>query len=110
MSVVNTPNTSSDSMHSRRCSAVAEVDAARASWYTTGAVVIWIGKFGFTKSMSRQMPTTLVCDGDKDDHDEEQTPQPTLGVDEQWDKLRYILCLEREKPKSMCWIYRSLRP
>ncbi|KAL5047351.1 hypothetical protein BDW71DRAFT_206478 [Aspergillus fruticulosus] len=39
-----------------------------------------------TRSMSRQTPTTLVCDDDDDGHEEEYTPQPTLGVDQKWDR------------------------
>ncbi|KAL4753191.1 hypothetical protein BDW72DRAFT_41055 [Aspergillus terricola var. indicus] len=39
-----------------------------------------------SRVMSWQTPTTLVCDDDDNDHEEEYTPQPTLGVEQKWDR------------------------
>ncbi|KAL4742105.1 hypothetical protein BDV11DRAFT_181571 [Aspergillus similis] len=39
-----------------------------------------------SRLMSRQTLTTLVCDDDDNDHEEEYTPQPTLGVEQKWDR------------------------
>ncbi|KAL6237557.1 hypothetical protein BDW75DRAFT_75403 [Aspergillus navahoensis] len=39
-----------------------------------------------TRSMSRQTQTTLVCDDDDDGHEEEHAPQPTLYVDQKWER------------------------
>ncbi|KAL4758973.1 uncharacterized protein BDW70DRAFT_162075 [Aspergillus foveolatus] len=39
-----------------------------------------------SRLMSRKTPTTLVCDDDDNDHEEEYTAQPSLGVEQKWDR------------------------
>ncbi|CBF74074.1 hypothetical protein AN8192.2 [Aspergillus nidulans FGSC A4] len=39
-----------------------------------------------SRLMSRQTPTTLVCDDDDNENEEEYTPQPNLGGEQKWDR------------------------
>ncbi|KAI9369500.1 hypothetical protein BJX61DRAFT_144861 [Aspergillus egyptiacus] len=44
------------------------------------------GTLRATRSMSRRTPTTVVCDDDDVENDEDPAPQPSLDVDQKWAK------------------------
>ncbi|KAL4977084.1 hypothetical protein BDW66DRAFT_166026 [Aspergillus desertorum] len=61
------------------------------------------------RSMSRQTPTTLVCDDD-DIHEEENTLQPTLDVNQKWDRPLVYPRFGRKKAEVNALDLRRLAP